>query len=494
MPALPSSTLEAPESSMLRSLRKLTSMLQGSTHKLVGLKQHCQTFFQQHALQQQSLLALQQATEQAQQQLRLATRKTEAQLTSQAQQARQRYQQAEERLERERLQRHELFVMLCQQFLALTEGQSRAETIQRSSRLLGSLQLQIPEQGAVSYRLEQKFKPFYKATLALRLLDQLLEQQLVSHPWILEKQQQRLPYGDKEAELCPFRTDVQVPLLMAVFLQDLGQLHPLAQQLMETSPGKLDVMRRFTDEERSQFIDYSQHAAIDFLQHGMAMARYRGNSKVERDALFKREQQKLQLTVELLKQSLVPGQGIGNLLRLPQVYASAVLPGRPRFHYEALPKVALILKNGARAGQYDEQMVDALLRMTGIFPQGFGIAFISKESNGQINERYELAIVNSLYPPNPETPLCRVVTRNQAYRSVGYNCSISIDHNLYFKPARDRFSVIPPERLQEILRKLSADFDPRQVRNMLPRCWHPAEFFTDPKKQNLWNRLDVVAN
>lgn len=482
------------ESSLQRGLRRLVQMLHGQGRSHQGLVQQCQHYFSHFAAEQAKLQELQLQVHQAQNQLQQANRKNEAQLIGQAQQIRQQYQQHEEQLEKRRLQSHEQFVMLCRQLLALTEGQSRAETVARSSRLLGTLQLLIPAEGQVSFVLQQKYKPFYKAVLALRLLDQLLDAGLIADEFIQHKHQHKLPYGDENAEDCPFRNDVQVPLIMAVLLQDLGQQQPQAQQLLAQAPGQTDAWRRFSPFEREQFLELSRRGALDFLQHGMAMARYRGNSRTERDQYLHAEQQKIQLVTRLIKEANEPEKGIGNLLRLPQVYASAVLPGRARFMYEAMPKVALILKNGARLGHYDERMVDQLLIMTGIFPQGFGIVFVPKELHSTEGIKYEFAIVNSLYPPSPEVPLCRVVTRDLRYRQVGYNCSVSVDHNLYFKPARQKLSVIPPERLQEILKKLKAGFEPGQLRHMLPRSWHPTEFFTEPKHQNLWNRLEIVSN
>lgn len=482
------------ESSVAKALRKLVVMLQGSGRNQLGLMQYCQRYFHQQPQRLAELAAQQQKLQASQAALQQATRKTEAALIADAQQVRQQFQQLEAALEQERLQNHELFVMLCRQLLALTEGQSRADTIQRSSRLLGTLQLLTPQDGNISFVIQQKYKPFYKAVLALRLLDQLLDVGLLRDDYVLQKQQQRLPYGDEQAELCPFRNDVQVPLLMAVLLQELGQQQPQAQQMLQQVPGQSDAWRKFSPFERDQFIQCSQQGALDFLQHGMAMARYRGNSRTEREQFLHNEQQKLQWIVRLLKEAPEPEQGSGNLLRIPQVYASAVLPGRARFTYEAMPKVALILKNGARLGHYDERMVDQLLIMTGIFPQGFGIVFMPKDPPNGDGLKYEFAIVNSLYPPSPEVPLCRVVTRDLRYRSVGYNCSVSVDYNLYFKPARQRLRVIPTERLQDILQKLNAGFEPGQLRHLLPRSWHPAEFFTDPKQHNLWNRLEVVSN
>lgn len=481
------------EKSYVRTVRKLiSSLLSGSKfqHSLFGQGQQ---FFEHEAKWQAELAELATELDLSQQQLRLATRKTEAQLTANCQQKRQALQQAEQAYQQRQQHRYQHLHLLCQQILELTEGASRSETISRSSRLLGTLQLLAPSEGEQLSAVHLKYKPFYKAVLSLRLLDQLLARQLITNTYILKRHQQRAPLASQPQDYQPFRDDVQIPLLMAVLLQDIGHYHPDAQAMLQGEQQSAR-WREFDAEERSQFLTISQAATLHFVSDGIGMARYRGNSKTERDEFVQIEQEKQQFCLTLLKLSAQPGLGIGNLLRLPQVYASAVLPGRARFVYQSLPKVALILKNGARAGHYEERMVDQLLTITGVFPQGYGVVFIPKEKQGFAGERYEFAIVNSLYPPSPEVPLCRTVSRNLQYRANGNNISLSVAHNLYFKPARQKLTVVPDQRLQEILSKLTKDFEPGKLRNLLPRFWHPDEFFADPKHQNLWNKAELISN
>ena len=83
-------------------------------------------------------------------------------------------------------------------------------------------------------------------------------------------------------------------------------------------------------------------------------------------------------------------------------------------------------KTGANQGRFDTRMADALLTITGIFPQGYGIVFLPKPQQGQPVERYEFAIVKSLYPLQPEVPICRIVTRNLQFKHVGQNCTDGI--------------------------------------------------------------------
>ena len=484
------------ENSYSKNLGKLISGLLSGSRFQLSIYGTAARFFSRDEQDTAEIAALQQTWEQSQAQLAQANRKTEALLIADVQQKRQQLFDAEYRYEQLQQQRYAQLYLLCQQLLELTEGQNRQETILRSSRLLGTLQLMAPSEGDGMAAMQQKYKPFYKAVLSLRLLDHLLEQNLITNSYILKKntqRQQMLQLPDQQA-YCPFRDDVQIPLLMAVLLQDVGHYHPDAMRLLQADGSQPNYRLQFSNTERQEFVEISLQASVRFLLKGIGMPVYRGNSKSERAEYQQNEQEKMAFAATVLRTAATPGSGVGNLLRIPQVYASAVLPGRARFVYESLPKVALILKNGARAGQYDERMVDQLLTITGIFPQGYGIVYLPKDKTNASAERYEFAIVNSLYPPSPETPLCRGVTRNLRYRTSGTNLAVSVEHNLYFKPARQKLAVIPEARLQEILSKLSSSFEPAQLRHFLPRSWHPDEFFADPKHQNLWNRNELQQN
>ena len=484
------------ENSYSKNLTKLIGGLLSGSRFQLSVYGTAARFFGRDEQDTADIAQLQDIWEQSQARLAQANRKTEASLIADVQQKRQRLFDAEHRYEQLQQQRYNQLHLICQQLLELTEGQSRQETILRSSRLLGTLQLLAPSEGDSMAAMQQKYKPFYKAVLSLRLLDHLLEQKLITNSYILKKAQQRAEMLQLPGPqpYCPFRDDVQIPLLMAVLLQDVGHYHPDALRLLRADGSQPNYRLQFSAAERQEFLDVSLQASLRFLLKGIGMPLYRGNSKSERAEFQQNEQEKIAFAATVLRTAAAPGSGVGNLLRIPQVYASAVLPGRARFIYESLPKVALILKNGARAGQYDERMVDQLLTITGIFPQGYGIVYLPKEKSAAAPERYEFAIVNSLYPPSPETPLCRGVTRNLRFKTSGQNLAVSVDHNLYFKPARQKLAVIPEARLQEILSKLSSNFEPAQLRHFLPRCWHPDEFFAPAKHQNLWNRTELQQN
>lgn len=492
---MPEPLVTLPENRYAKQLRRLIGNLLTGSRSEPSVALQASQFFREEEQQQATLEHLQLQVNELEQQATRA-RKNDQAFQQELQLARQRLSDQQNQLQRAQQRRYGQLQLICEQLLELTEGNTNAETILRSSRMLGTIQLLAPSEGDAAYLLQQKYKPFYKAVLSLRLLDHLLHRQLITNSYILRKyqQQQELLQIDAKSAYQPFRDDVQIPLLMAVLLQDVGHYHPQALLMLQTDGQHPNYRRQFSPPQRDAFVELTQQASLRFLLKGIGSPQYRGNSRSDRDAFLQREQEKLAFTATLLRASQTPGNGVGNLLRLPQVYASAVLPGRARYVYEALPKVALILKNGARQGHYDERMVDQLLTITGVFPQGYGIVYLPLDSAGEPAERYEFAIVNSLYPPSPETPLCRSVTRAMRYRTSGPNLTVSIAQNLYFKPARQQLNQIPIPRLQQILSKLSADFEPAQLRKFLPRCWHPDQFFAEPKHQNLWNKTGVLTN
>ncbi len=53
-----------------------------------------------------------------------------------------------------------------------------------------------------------------------------------------------------KADYSPFRDDVQLPLLMAAILQDIGTYHPDALAILKGADGDLDEFRVLDDENR----------------------------------------------------------------------------------------------------------------------------------------------------------------------------------------------------------------------------------------------------
>lgn len=445
--------------------------------------QRSKAFFASYRQQQTEL----KQAEQRWQQLQLAASVSQ----TERQQARQHYSELQYQDERARLMRWADLHMLAEQLLKLSEGESNSETLAFSARLLGCLQIMVPTAKRQRELVQFAYKPLYRAVLSLRLLDHLLAQQLLDEPALVSHYQLR---NRQAPDDCPYRQHVQLPIVMAVLLQDIGLLHPDALGIIQGELAQFDSGRPLNLDERERLLKVSSAASLALLQQGFGIAPYKGNDKAEREQYFAAQQQRLHWLSQLLQLDPTDKTLFGSLLKVPQVYASIVLPGRQRFNYALLPKAALLMREGARRNEYNGLLVDQLLRITGLFPQGYGVVFTPLAADQQPQDRYEFAIVNGLYPQKPEQPNCRVVSRQQQYRNTGMDISLQTDYNLYFKAARERLEVLPEHRLKALLNALYQDGEARYLRKLLPRCWQPEQFFTDPAHQNLWQNATMKQN
>jgi hypothetical protein len=383
---------------------------------------------------------------------------------------------------------------LCRDILELCQGESVEETNMLSAKLLGTIQLLSPTEGKQISASNQKSKHLYKAILSLRLLDKLLADGELNNAYVQQRVEASKGKKALKDEYHPFRDDVQLPLLMAALLQDIGTCHPDAQLILKGPEGKADEFRVLDNDERVALLQISYRESLKYVVQGLGLEKYSGNSKQEREQHLKLEAERQNFVVMLLKNAIKPEHGIGNLLKIPQIYTSVVLSTKSSYAYDTLPKVALVLEKGVEKGIYSKVAVDALLAITGVFPQGFGVTYIPKDSDRQDLDRYEYAIVTGLYPADIRQPICRMVTRNLTYNVSAQGCIISVDNNLYYPPARKKLEKISEERLLEILSKLVSNFEERKNMPLLPKCWHPDEYFSYVKNQNLWNKVVMHNN
>lgn len=383
---------------------------------------------------------------------------------------------------------------LCRDILELCQGESVEETNMLSAKLLGTIQLMSPTEGKQVASSNQKSKHLYKAILSLRLLDKLLADGELNNAYVLQRLQASKGKKAVKDEYHPFRDDVQLPLLMAALLQDIGTCHPDAQLILKGADGKANEFRVLDNDDRVALLQISYRESLKYVLQGLGLEKYSGNSKQEREQLLKLEAERQNFVVMLLKNAIKPEYGIGNLLKIPQIYTSVVLSTKSSYAYDTLPKVSLVLEKGVEKGVYSKVAVDALLAITGVFPQGFGVTYIPKDSDRQDLDRYEYAIVTGLYPVDIRQPICRMVTRNLTYNVSAQGCIISIENNLYYPPARKRLEKISEDRLLEILSKLVSNFEERKNMPLLPKCWHPGDYFSYVKNQNLWNKVVMHNN
>ena len=383
---------------------------------------------------------------------------------------------------------------LCDEILSVSEGINYSDTNRKSAQCLGTIQLVSPTEGGKVASENEISKPIYRAILSLRVLDEICIEQIIKDPYIQgflagvsgEKYQLFAQESPEKYQL--FTEFVKVPIIMAALLQDIGNYHPEAQELLYGEDGEQDPFRILPVDERKKLLQINYRETVRYFVDGLGARKYIGRSKEERDVFDNREREKLTFIKHLLRSSVNPKQGVGNVLKVPQIYCSIIFSTKSSYSYKVLPKVYQVLNQNAERGACSQTVVDALYKITGMFPQGYGITYRPSESDGSPSDTYEYAIVTRLYPSNPEQPICRVATRKLAFIGYGHDITIPSDRNLYFPETAKSMVNISKERLAEILELLSSNYQERKDLDLIPRCWHSKEYFSMKGNQNLWNK------
>lgn len=393
-------------------------------------------------------------------------------------------------------ERCQFLQVLCNDIIELSEGSTFAESCRKSAKFLGTIQLLSPTEGSRVADSNERSKPLYKAVLTLRLLDQLCidESPVVANDFLQSvlgnasgEHFKNLKTIDADTYQA-FLSDVKVPILMASLLQDIGHYHPEAQAIVCGEDGSLDPYRTIKVDERKNLLQINYRETLKFLIEGIGAPTYIGNSKTERDRFNIREHKKLVFIKQLLKSAIAPRNGIGNVIKVPQIYASIILSTKSSYNYKLLPKVYQALFQNAEKGTCDKTVVETLRSITGDYPQGYGITYIPYEEDGKRVEHYEYAIVTQLYPKQPDHPICRTATRGLTFIGHGQDLEIKPSVNLYNTEVAQAFARLSKDRLNEILERLSSNYLERKQLDLLPRCWHAHDYFGMKDNQKLWNK------
>jgi hypothetical protein len=381
---------------------------------------------------------------------------------------------------------------ICRDILELCEGESLAETKRKSAELLGTMQLLLPTEGSKVAVENERSKPLYRAVLALRLLDQICLKNFSSEDTLAQELAAIVAFDFNElrsesAEAFRQFTDlVKIPVLMAAILQDIGHYHPNAQNIIKGVNGKLDCFRTLELEERKVLLQINYRETIKYLLNGIGVVSYLGDSVAEREAFNSEQTHTLGFVKQLLMSSVQAKLGLGNILKIPQIYTGIVLSTKNNYHYKLLPRVYQALYKHAERGLCSRQVVDALYQITGDFPQGFGVIYIPNDANHDVC--YEYAIVTQLYPEKPNEPKCRIISRQLTLIGHGHDLVVKKSNNLYFVETAHEFSNTSKARLDEIQPLLSSNYLERKELDLLPRCWQPGEYFLNIANQKLWSR------
>jgi hypothetical protein len=474
------------ESSSTQAIRNIVKKIDTTSSLKISVYEEATKYFAALPQIEKNLTTLQQDLKDAQQNLSTNSEPDNVKsLKVKVEQNLKKIELFQSKLEKMRLARLHKLRRICEEVLSFCISPNRDDSNKRIAKVLGTISLKAPESINLALQYNRQNQHLYQAVLSIKLLDQLLEEKKINYEYILN----RTLSGDIE-EFSQFRSEVQIPLLSISLLHNVGLCHPIARQILKGESGDNDEYRVLSKDERLALLRCNYQQTLNYLTDGLGLDKYMGDSEAERETFNKREEEKSVFIRMLLKSSLNPKQGIGNLIKVPQIYTSVVLSTKRSFTYTSVPKSFQMLNKGIEGGSIDKRVVDSLLKITGVFPQGYGIAFIPQDAMGYDLDRFEFAVVNTLYPQEPSRPICRLVTKNQVFISSGGDLHIAPDNNLYLLDTRKKLMKVSSERLKKILSQLWSDFESRQNElDLIPKCWHPYEFFSIARQQNLWNKV-----
>jgi hypothetical protein len=477
------------ESIYTKSVTTLVKYIQSQTPIKDSLFEQAEVYFESSAKDKETRIALQKEVVTIKAALHTSDGKRNTILQKRLDIAERTYKKERARQQEQRSARYQKSSEVCRKLLELTEGENWQVTQINSAKLLGTLQLLSPGEGVKLVQQHQRLKPVYKGVIATRLLDKLLLDEHITNRYINQHYQLDERYPQKEGELTPFQLNVAIPVLIAAIFQDVGLLHPKAQLLLKGEDGCLDEFRVMDKDTRLTLLKINHEQTLDYITYGLGKAAYVGRSKEEKIEFEQNETERLNFTRMLIIDALKPKLGLGNLLKVPQIYNSVLFSTKQSYSFLDLPKAGLIIAKAAEGGAISKVVVNSLLAIVGHFPQGYGITYIPKDDDGQDRDSYEYAIVNELNPDDPYIPKCRIATRNLTFISSGKSMLINTENNLFFRSTRKKLEKVNPARLEEILRKLVSNFEERKELDLIPRYWNPYGFFCYRKLQNIWKKI-----
>lgn len=391
-------------------------------------------------------------------------------------------------LETDRLARLQRLTEVCNLLLSLSEGDTIKDTQQQSARLLGTIMLLTPGGKGNFARRHQRLKPLYKAVLLLRLVDVLIQDEAIAHPYLQLYREAFSRYQGNSYWQQKWRNELAIPLISSALLQDIGLNHPEAQSILVGDDGEQDEFRLLDEHSRKGLLKLNYAHTLDYLRRGLGVPEFTGTAAEDKHRFVQIHQQANQFREQLVQDAFLSKTGLGELLKVPQIYVSIVLSTKPDYSREELPRGYLLIEQMAKKGAINAKLANTFNKMVGYFPQGFGITFIPVNEQGFEKNQFEYAIVSALNPSNPMEPICRVVSRNLQFISSGADLVIGKAQNLYFQANRKKLKRIDTERLQSIISQLTKNASADATQDLVPGWWEPSDYFGDKKNQNLWSK------
>ena len=118
-------------------------------------------------------------------------------------------------------------------------------------------------------------------------------------------------------------------IFSCALLQDIGLQSPEALSILHGEDGKLDEFRVLDEPTRKQLLKINFTQTLEYLKNGLGIPRYIGNDKTERDRFVQRHTALNGFMLTLLKDTYLSKVGVGELVKIPQIYTSIVLSTKP---------------------------------------------------------------------------------------------------------------------------------------------------------------------
>jgi len=390
------------------------------------------------------------------------------------------------KLDKERLERLARVNDICNKLVALSEGDTWLETQQQSAKFLGTLMLLTRGPEGKFELHHQRLKPLYKAVLALRLIDKLLNHETIAHPYLSKYREVKSRFSGNRYWQEKWRLELAIPVIKAALLQDVGLQSPDAITILRGENNELSEFRLLEETQRKELLKLNYYHTMKYLSDGLGTQAYIGNSKEERARFVAAQDDAQAFLINTVKDAFVSKTGLGEIIKIPQIYVSIILSTKSDYTRKELPKGYLLIEQLSKKGVLNKQLAEDFINIVGYFPQGFGVTFIPLNENGQEKDQFECGIVVGLNPENPAEPIIKVVTRNQQYINHGQHEVVAKNQNLYFPANRKKLMRVGKDRLREIMSQLSSNYTPDAVDDLIPSFWEPHDFFAFKKHQNLW--------
>ncbi|WP_100656809.1 hypothetical protein [Alteromonas flava] len=319
-----------------------------------------------------------------------------------------------------RQQRLQRIRKVCQTLNDLCEGKNKQQSQHKTAKFLASLWLLSEQHEGHQQNYHQRLKIPYKMALTLRLVDEVIEHQLLRVPNWLTFSDPEIRFHGTEAERQKWFALVAIPALTSALFQDAGLFHPLAIKLLRGNDKSKDPFRVLDNEERTSLLKMNYRFSIDYVTSGLGVDYGTAYATPETQVLAHAT------LLELVKDAYKPATGIGELLKIPQIYASVVFSTKQDFQRSEVPKGCMLIDQLAKKGVVSEHLAQAFNRIVGAFPQGYGL-FTADAKN----------LVFGLYPTQMHEPTVIPLLSIEDTLLEQEPRTLTMQQNYYFTSTRE---------------------------------------------------------